>query len=44
MRDNVPEPLASRLGPLAMEKGATALVAPSSDVKDRLGTAPPSRR
>ena len=30
--------------PLAMETGATAPVAPSSDVRERLGTAPPPRR
>ena len=43
VRDNVPEPLASRLGPLAMEMGATAPVVPRSDVRERLGTAPPPR-
>ena len=41
VRANVPEPLASRLGPLAMEAGATAPAASSSDVRERLGTAPP---
>ena len=41
VRGNVPEPLANRLGPLAMETGATVPVAPSSDVRARLGTAPP---
>ena len=40
---NVPESLANRLGPLAMETGAAAPVAPSSDVRARLGTAPPPR-
>ena len=40
---NVPEPLASRLVPLAMDTGATATVAPSSGVRERLGTAPPHR-
>ena len=43
VRGNVPESLANRLGPLAMETGATAPVAPSSDVRARLGTAPPPR-
>ena len=38
------EPLANRLGPLAMEMGATAPVPPSSDVREKLGTAPPPRR
>ena len=40
---NVPESLANRLGPLAMETGAAAPVAPSSDVREMLGTAPPPR-
>ena len=40
VRGNVPESLANRLGPLAMETGAAAPVAPSSDVRARLGTAP----
>ena len=44
VRSNVPELLASRLGPLAMETGETAPVAPSSDVGEKLGTAPPPRR
>ena len=44
VRGNVPESLANRLEPLAMETGATAHVAPSSDVRERLGTAPPPRR
>ena len=43
VRDNVPESLTNRLGPLAMETGPAALVAPSSDVRERLGTAPPPR-
>ena len=43
VRSNVPELLASRLGPLAMETGETAPVAPSSD-GEKLGTAPPPRR
>ena len=44
MRGNVPESLANRLGPLAIETGAAAPVAPSSGVRGRLGTAPPPRR
>ena len=44
VRGNVPDPLASRLAPLALETGATAPVAPSSEVRERLGTAPPPRR
>ena len=40
VRGNVPESLVNHLGPLAMETGAAALVAPSSDVRERLGTAP----
>ena len=44
VRGNVPEPLASRLGPLAMETGAVARVAPSSDVRERQGNAPSPRR
>ena len=44
VRGNVTEPLANHLGPLAMETGATIPVAPSSDVRERLGTAPPPRR
>ena len=43
VRGNVPESLANRLGPLAMEIGAAAPVVPSSDVRSRLGTAPPPR-
>ena len=43
VRGNVPESLANRLGPLAMEAGAAAPVAPSSDVRERLVTAPPPR-
>ena len=39
VRGNVPESLANRLGPLAMEAGAAL----SSDVRARLGTAPPPR-
>ena len=44
VRGNVPEPLANRLGPLAMETVATAPVAPSWDLRERLETAPPPRR
>ena len=44
VRGNVPEPLASRLVLLAMETGATAPVAPSSLLRESLGTAPPPRR
>ena len=41
---NVPGSLVNRLGPLATETGTAALVAPSSDVRERLGTAPLPRR
>ena len=44
VRGNMPESLANRLGPLAMETEATAPVAPSTDVRERLGTAPPPGR
>ena len=44
VRGNVPESLVNRLGPLAMETGAAAPVAPSSDVRESLGTAPTPRR
>ena len=43
VKGNVPESLANRLGPLASETGAAAPVTPSSDVRARLGTAPPPR-
>ena len=43
MRGNTPQSLANHLGPLATETGAAASVAPSSDVRERLGTAPPPR-
>ena len=43
VKGNVPEPHASRLGPLAMETWATSRVAPSSDVRERLGIAHPPR-
>ena len=44
VRGNVPESLANLLGPLAMETGAPAPIAPSSDVRERLGTVPPRRQ
>ena len=44
VRGNVPESLANRLGRLTMETRATTPVAPSSDLRERLGTAPPPRR
>ena len=43
VRGTKPESLANCLGPLATEIGAAAPVAPSSDVRERLGTAPPAR-
>ena len=43
IRATVPESLVNRLGPLATETVAAATVAPSSNVRDRLGTAPPPR-
>ena len=43
IRETVSESLVNRLGPLATETVAAATVAPSSNVKDRLGTAPPPR-
>ena len=43
IRATVPESLANRLGPLATETVGAATVAPSSNVRDRLGTAPPPR-
>ena len=43
VRGIVQESLANRLGYLTMETGATAPVAPSSDVRARLGTDPPPR-
>ena len=39
VRGNVPKSLVNRLGPLAMETGAAAPVAPSSYVRERLGSA-----
>ena len=44
VRGNVPEPLASRLRPLVTEASSSVPAAPSSDVRERLGTAPPPRR
>ena len=43
IRASVPESLVNRLGPLAMETATAAPVAPSSNVRERLGTAPPPR-
>ena len=43
IRTTVPESLVNRLGPLATETVAAATVTPSSNVRDRLGTAPPPR-
>ena len=43
IRASVPESLVNRLGPLAMESAATAPVAPSSNVREGLVTAPPPR-
>ena len=40
VRSNVPEPLANRLGPLASEASNVTPAAPSSDVRERFGTAP----
>ena len=43
IRASVPESLVNRLGPLAMETVVAAPTAPSSNVRGRLGTAPPPR-
>ena len=43
VRANVPESLVNRLGPLATKTSAAAPVSPRSDVRERLGTAPPPR-
>ena len=43
IRASVPESLVNRLGPLAMETAVAAPTAPSSNVRERLGTAPPPR-
>ena len=40
---SVPESLVNRLGPLATETTTAAPIAPSSNVRERLGTAPPPR-
>ena len=44
MRSNAPEPLAYRFGPLPSEAKNVAPTAPSSDLRERLGTTPPNRR
>ena len=44
VKSNVPDPLANRLGPLTYQAGVAAPAAPSSDVRESLGTAPPPRR
>ena len=44
IRASVPESLVNRLGPLAMETATAAPIAPSSNVRERLGTAPPPPR
>ena len=43
IRASVPESLVNRLGPLAMETAVATPIAPSSNVRERLGTAPPPR-
>ena len=43
IRASVPESLVNRLGPLAMETAVATPTAPSSNVRERLGTAPPPR-
>ena len=43
IRASVPESLVNRLGPLAMETDVAAPIASSSNVRERLGTAPPPR-
>ena len=43
IRASVPESLVNRLGPLAMETAVAAPTAPSSNVRERLGTAPAPR-
>ena len=42
-RASVPESHVNRLGPLATETATAAPIAPSSNVRERLGTAPPPR-
>ena len=41
IRGSVPESLVNLLGPLATETATAAPIAPSSNVRERLGTAPP---
>ena len=43
IRASVPESLVNHLGPLAMETAEATPIAPSSNVRERLGTAPPPR-
>ena len=43
IRASVPESLVNRLGPLAMETAVATPISPSSNVRERLGTAPPPR-
>ena len=43
IRASVPESFVNHLGPLAMETAVAAPTAPSSNVRERLGTAPPPR-
>ena len=43
IRGSVPESLVNRLGPLATETATAAPIAPSSNVRERLVTAPPPR-
>ena len=43
IRGSVPESLVNHLGPLAMETATAAPIDPSSNVRERLGTAPPPR-
>ena len=44
MRGNLPEPPAIRRGPLVTEANGAALTAPSSDVREKMGTLLPPRR
>ena len=43
IRGSVPESLVNHLGPLATETATAAPIAPSSNVRERIGTAPPPR-
>ena len=43
IRGSVPESLVNCLGPLATQTATAAPIAPSSNVRERLGTAPPPR-